>query len=161
MSSELPPNLRQAFELIGYGCLPTLSQAGCTLVVHVDRQTIDDCRGAPHDIRLELHEVGGCPVIRMAVRVLIADPLTMDCYLNIQDAYMVEMIESLATQERLVTMWYDERLRPVRASAVTWHDTNRNTAREIIDRARQLVAETGGGDWEAARAAVMAANPIG
>ena len=162
--SYLDVNMVIAFKKMGYGCLPTWTHTGCALFTHVDSRTIKGCRNAVHSIRLELHEVDGCPLIRLDVKVYDrpGDPLHMDCFLNINraDQDHEPAIEALTEQEWMVFHWYDESLKYVRSSGVPWGVEQREAAKVIIEQARAIVARTGGGDFDRAKAKFTAANPI-
>jgi hypothetical protein len=160
----LDENLIQAFEVIGFGCVSLWTHTGCALFVHIDTRTIKSCRYAVHSVKLELHEVDGCPLIRIDVTVYDrpGDPLHMDSFLNInrEDQDHLPAIEALAEQEWMVFHWYDERLKYVRSSGIPWRPDQRETAKQIIQQAREIVARTGGGDFDRAKAIFSKANPI-
>jgi hypothetical protein len=159
----LDENMIQAFRQIGFGCLPLWTNHGCALFVHMDSRTIKDCRYAVHNVKLELHELDGCPLIRFDIKIYdrIDDPLHMDCFLNIQDNdHALSAILALAEQKMLVFHWYDESLKYVRSNAIPWHQENREMAKKIIDAARDIVVRTGGGDFNAAKAKFMAISPL-
>lgn len=161
--SYLDENMIQAFKQIGYGALPVWTSHGCALFVHIDGRTIKECQYAMHSVKLELHEVDGCPLIRLDVKVYdrLGDPLHMDCYLNIQDTdHALAAIYALPEQEWFVFHWYDEQLTYVRSSGIRWQQENRDAARQIIDQAREIVNRTGGGDFDAAKARYMRENPL-
>jgi hypothetical protein len=128
----------------------------------MDSRTIKDCRYAVHSVRLELHEVDGCPLLRLDVAVYDRrqDPLRMDCFLNIQDEHAIHAVEALVEQEWMVFHWYDEQLRYVRSSGIHWPEENRKEATEMIAAAREIIARTGGGDFDRAKAKYMKQNPI-
>lgn len=158
----LDPETVKAFRLIGFGGLPKWTDKGCALFIHIDRETIEACRGAIHQVRVELHEVAGCPIIRIDVKVYDRqdDPLHFDCFLNIQNDNDVPAIEALAKQDTMVFHWYDEHLRYQRSSAINWPKEQRRAAMEIIKAAREIVSRTGGGDFDKAKAIFMEANPL-
>jgi hypothetical protein len=128
----------------------------------MDARTIKACRYAVHSVRLELHEIGGCPLLRLDVKVYDrpGDPLYMDCFLNIREEHAVHAIEALTEQELMVFHWYDENLQYVRSSAIHWPEENRKEAAEMIATAREIIARTGGGDFDRAKAKFMSQNPI-
>jgi len=158
----LDENMVQAFRQIGFGCLPIWTNHGCALFVHVDNRTIKNCRYAVHSVRLELHEVDGCPLIRMDVKVYDRpnDPLHMDCFLNIGNADHLSALEALAEQEWLVFHWYDENLKYVRSSGISWGPEQRRAARDILSEARAIAGRTGGGDFNRAKKKFMENNPL-
>ena len=159
----LDDNMIMAFRQMGFGCLPVWTSHGCALFVHIDTKTIKACRHAVHDVKLELHEVDDCPLIRLNVVVYdrLDDPLRMDCFLNVQDAdHQLPAIEALVEQEWMVFHWYGENLKYQRSSGIRWHQENRVAARQIIERAREIVAHTGGGDFDRAKKKFMEANPL-
>lgn len=160
----LDENMIAAFQQLGYGCLPLWTSNGCALFVHVDSRTIKDCRYAVHKVNLELHEVDGCPLIRLDVKVFDrpGDPLHMDCFLNIsrEDNSHLPAIEALAEQEWLVFHWYDENLKYVRSSGVQWHQEQREAAKKIVNEAKTIITRTGGGNFDQAKEKFMNENPI-
>lgn len=155
---KLTPDMREAFRRIGFGCLPVLANEECALFVHVDRGTIDACRGAAHLVRLDLYDVEGVALVRIYVKVYAIrdEPLEMDCFLNVQEEGSRLCLEALGGQERVAFFWFDERLDYVRASAVGWHEEQRRAAREVYRKAMELP----GGDFDAAKAKFMRNNPI-
>ncbi len=160
----LDPNMVTAFRKMGYGCLPTWTNTGCALFTHVDSRTIRDCRNAVHSVKLELHEVDGCPLIWLDVKVYdrAVDPLHMDAFLNINrpDRDHEPALEALTEQEWLVFHWYDEKLKYIRSSGIHWPPEQREAARAIIDQAKAIITRTGGGDFDFAKMKFMAANPV-
>jgi hypothetical protein len=158
----LDENMIHAFRQLGFGCLPVWTSQGCALFVHVDSRTIRDCRYAVHSVKLELHEVDGCPLIRLDVTIYDRpdDPLRMDCFLNIKDEHQLPAIEALAEQEWLVFHWYDENLKYVRSSGIPWRPEQRQAARKIIEDARAIVNRTGGGDFNQAKEKFIQENLI-
>jgi hypothetical protein len=160
----LDPNMISAFKLLGYNCIPTWTNVGCALFVHVDSRTIRECRNAVHSVKLELIEVDRCPLIRLDVRVYDrpVNPLHMDCFLNINrhDKKHLPAIEALTWQEWMVFHWYNERLEYVRSSGIHWGEEQWEAAKNIIEEAKAIVTRTGGGDFDLAKAKFMAANPI-
>lgn len=162
--SYLDENMITGFRLMGFGCIPTWTNTGCALFTHVDAKTIRDCRNAVHSVKLELHEVDGCPLIRLNVKVYDrpGDPLHMDAFLNINrpDRDHEPAIEALAEQEWMVFHWYDENLKYVRSSGIHWEQLQRDTAKEIIEKAKAIIARTGGGDFDLAKARFISENPL-
>jgi hypothetical protein len=160
----LDENMVKAFKQIGYGVLPLWTSHGCALFVHIDTRTIKDCRNAVHSVKLEMHEVDGCPLIRLDIKVYdrLDSPLHMDCFLstNRNDKDHLPAIEALTEQEWFIFHWYDEKLKYVRSSGIRWYEENRAAAREIIQTAREIAARTGGGDFDKAKAKFMAENPL-
>ncbi|MCL6559212.1 MAG: hypothetical protein K6U74_10530 [Firmicutes bacterium] len=120
--NELSKNIREALLQIGYGCLPVWTGDGCSLFVRIDRATAEACRNVPYAVRLELHEVDGCPLLRLGVTVYDrpSDPLRMDCFLNVQNEHDLPVVKVLVEQERLIFHWYDEALRYVHSAAIRW-----------------------------------------
>lgn len=162
--SYLDENMIQVFQQMGFGCLPVWTNHGCALFVHMDNRTIKDCRYAVHLVKLELHEVDGCPLIRLDVKVYDRpdDPLHMDCFLNInrEDKSHLLAINALAEQEWLVFHWYDENLKYVRSSGIRWREEQKKAAKEIIAKALEIIEKTGGGDFDRAKEKFMWENPI-
>lgn len=158
----LDENMVTAFKALGFGCLPVWTNLGCALFVHVDSKTIKDCRYAVHSVNLKLHEVDGCPLIRLDLKVYDRprDPLHMDCFLNILNENHLPAIEALTEQEVVPFHWYDERLQYIRSSGIPWRQENREAAARIFEQARQIVERTGGGDFDAAKAKFIAENPL-
>ena len=164
---EAPPEylhdeMIKAFGVIGYGSIPLWTNHGCAMFVHVDRKTIKDCKHAVHDIKLELHEIDSCPLIRFDIKVYdrVDDPLRMDAFLNIQDEGQLAAAEALGEQEWIVFHWYDENLIYVRSSGVRWSKDNQDTAFVIVRNAKRLVEENGGGDFDRAKAKFIRDNPL-
>jgi hypothetical protein len=162
--SYLDENMIAAFKQTGFGCLPVWTSHGCALFVYIDRRTIQACRYAVHSVRLELHEVDGCPLIRLDVKVYDrpGDPLRMDCFLNInrEDKSHLPAIEALTEQEWMVFHWYDENLEYVRSSGIKWGEEQRRAAKEIITKAQEITKRTGGGNFDRAKAKFMRENPL-
>lgn len=160
----LDENIIKAFKQIGFGAIPLWTAQGCALFVHIDTQTIKDCRYAVHNVKLELHEVDGCPIIRLNIKVYDRPgaPLHLDCFLNINrdDKDHLPAIEALTQQEWLVFHWYDDKLQYVRSSGIPWPEEQRNDASTIIQKAKSITAQTGGGDFDRAKAKFMAQNPL-
>lgn len=157
-------NLREAFQQIGFGALPLWTNVGCAIFVHVDKKSIRDCRYAVHSVKMELLEIDGCPLIRLDIKVYDRpkDPLHMDCFLNIfhPNQGNLPAIEALTEQEYMVFHWYDENLKYVRSSGIHWPVQLREDAKKIIEEARAIVARTGGGDFDKAKAKFIANNPL-
>lgn len=158
----LDENMVKAFKTIGYGCIPVWTNHGCALFVHIDSRTIKDCRYAVHSVNLELHVIDNAPLIRFDIKVYdrVDDPLHMDAFLNIQNEDHIPAIEALAEQQWMVFHWYDEDLKYVQSSSIRWQDENRKTAAEIIQKAKNVIVETGGGDFDRAKMEFMNKNPL-
>lgn len=166
---EAPPtylheNVIETFRRAGFCALPLWTHTGCALLVHLDKQSIKDCRYAVHSVELELHEVDGSPLIRIVATVYDrpSDPLRMDCFLNIArtDEGHDAAILALAEQEWFVFHWYDENLQYIRSSGVSWGPEQREAAKAIIEKAREIVDRTGGGDFDRAKAKFMSENSL-
>lgn len=162
--SYLDENMITAFRQVGFGCLPVWTNHGCALFIRIDRRTINACRNAVHSVKLELHEVDGCPLIRLDVKVYdrLDDPLHMDCFLSIvrEDKSHLPAINALAEQDWMVFHWYDENLQYVRSSGIRWRKEQRETAKEIIMKAQEIVERTGSKDFDRAKAKFTRENPL-
>lgn len=160
----LDENMIKAFKLSGFGCFPLWTNHGCALFVHIDKKSIKDCKNAVHSVRLELHEIDDCPLIRLAVKVYDrpGDPLHMDCFLNITrtDHDHIPMFEALTRQEWLIFHWYDEKLQYVRSSGIHWEPEQWEAVKEIAEKAAEVITRTGGGDFDKAKVKFMATHPV-
>ena len=160
----LDENMIAYFKLAGYSGVPVWTNMGCAFFVYMDARTIHRCRYAVHSVKLELHVVDGCPLIWLDVKVYDRkdDPLHFDGFLNItrEDQDHLPAIEALTEQEIMAFHWYDEQLQYVRSTALRWHSEQRESAKEIIKLARAVVAETGGGDFDQAKAKYIRENPF-
>lgn len=159
---HLDENMIRAFKQVGFSCLPTWTNHGCALFVHVDKKTIRDCQSALHSVHLELHEIDACPLLRLDIKVYDRphDPLHMDCFLNIQDKHGVYAIEALREQNWMVFHWYDAKLKYIRSSEIHWPEEQRKEASKMVETARQIVSRTGGGDFDRAKKRFIAENPL-
>ncbi len=158
----LPPEIIEAFNQIGYGVIPIWTNMGCSLFIHIDSKTIKACKNAVHSVRLELYEIEKFPLIRLDIKIYdrLDDPLHMDCFLNITDKHQIPEIEALTEQEYLVFHWYNEDLKYVRSSAIKWPRQQREEAKEIINKAKEIIAKYGPGDFNKAKAKFIKDNPI-
>lgn len=113
--SELPPELAEFLTRHQFAALfhPT-EELGTVLVVKAPKQEIDSVRGTvPVELRHELYHHPFAPVVRVVTRIFDRPdaPLALETYVNIQDPDQRADYATLAEQDTLYLLFYDERLR--------------------------------------------------
>jgi hypothetical protein len=162
MDDLMSGDLKKSFEMLGYGGRPLWTNTGCAFFCYMDKKTCRQVKGAVHNVKLEYHNIDGCPLIRFDVKVYdqIVDPLHFDAFLNISNPDHIPGIEALTEQEWLVFHWYGPDFKYSGSTAIHWPEDQRQMAKLIIDQAKEIISRTGGGDFDRAKAAFMARNPL-
>lgn len=164
MDELMSGDLLQFFKLHGYGGHPLWTNTGVAFFVYIDKRTIRECKGAIHDVKLELHEIDGCPLIRFDIKIYdrIGDPLHFDAFLNINrpDQNHTPLLEALMVQEWMIFHWYEPNFKYSNSTGIHWPETQRQAAKQIIEQAKEITVRTGGGNFDSAKTQYMALNPL-
>lgn len=162
MDDLMSGDLKLFFKLNGYGGQPVWTNTGCAFFCYMDKRTCNSVKGAVHDVKLELHEIDGCPIIRFDVKVYdrLVDPLHFDAFINIQNPDHLPVIEALTEQDWLIFHWYGPDFKYVRSTGIRWPAEQKEVAKAIIKQARNIITRTGGGDFNQAKAKYMKENPL-
>jgi hypothetical protein len=121
--NELSPEIRQAFEQTGYGCLAAETNVGIVHVCHAPDADITGFRGKPVVYQWQYVPLPTAPIIRLEMRVLDnpANPFRFESFLNVGDADQARCLTLLAQQEQLNLAFYGDDLH-YRFTKVVPHD---------------------------------------
>jgi hypothetical protein len=173
ISSENPPVTLRALmpdlaRFLGsheYACVTQTTDAGAAYVCKVRDWDIDSLRGEiPIWVRYQLYEHPSAPVIRTVVRLYDRPrtPLCLESFINIADDVQRAEFASLAAQERLLFLFYDEQVALRLKKSVRHSEGQRQGASELLQAASDYLATMSNAqfDFDKAKAAVMAATDI-
>lgn len=109
----LPTELAEFLRERDYAMVTEQSDQGAVYVVKVPGRELAALRGpVPIEVRHELHQHPLAPVIRTVVRIYDQSdrPLALESFINVADEAQWADFASLADQERLTFLFYDETL---------------------------------------------------
>lgn len=159
----LPAPTRAFLAAQEYAMLTSLTDQGAVLVLKAPARYIAACRGnRPILVRWELHSHLQSPVIRLVLEVADGPDsrLSFESFANVGDREQLTELRDLLSRPYLRILFYDEAMR---------HRLSKRAAQPADDQARRLVPlalelleaiPTDSRDFDAAKAAVMAANPF-
>lgn len=138
--SPLPPELADFLKDKSLACLTHGTDQGTVLMVKAPAHEIRSLVGRmPIHLRYELYDHSAAPVIRMVV--MIHDqpdhPLAMETFINIEDPGQRDDLAALATQDRLLMLFYDEGLAH-RLTKTVPHPRG-DLVTQILDQANSLL----------------------
>lgn len=162
MNELMSEDLKKVFKKIGYGGIPVWTDMGCTFFCYMDNKTCREVKGKIHNVKMEYHEIAGCPLIRFDIVVYddIINPLHFDSFLNISNEDHECMLDALKEQERIIFHWYDKDFKYRGSTAVKWKEENRMITGEIIEKGRECVEKKGIKDFDKAKDKFMRKNPL-
>lgn len=110
--NELPPEIRQAFEWGGYGCLTDETNMGVIHVCYASDADIDGFQGKPVVYQWQLIAMPTAPIIRLEIRVLDDPhhPFLFETFLNVADIDQAKVLALLASQNKLNLAFYGDGL---------------------------------------------------
>lgn len=130
--SPLPPELAAFIRGREYACLLHATDHGTVLVVKLTSRDIATVRGKVLiQVNHELYDLPAAPVIRITTKIYDQPrrPLALETFINIGDPFQRADYESLASQQELMMLLYDERVRHRLTKAVGNQDTGGNSGR--------------------------------
>jgi hypothetical protein len=144
-------NLQNVFT--GYGCVPVLTNYGCTFYIHIDAETIRDCRERDCQVQLGLCNIEGFPLVHILIKIYdrSTKPLQFDCLFNVFNESEYKRVLAFKDQEEIVFYWYDENLKYIRSSEVQWTEDNRRRAAEIVEATHNMMEKSCSEGFESAR----------
>jgi hypothetical protein len=162
MDELLGDDLLGAFKKLGYTGIPIWTNTGCAFFCYMDKKTCRQVKSAVHNVKLEYHEIDGCPLLRFDIKIYDqpVQPLHFDVFPNVQNEHHLLAIEALTVQEWLIFHWYGPDFKYTGSTGVHWREEQRVATAAMINQAKELVARTGGGNFDKAKAKFMAENPI-
>lgn len=161
--SPLPPELGEFLKDRPFACLTHGTDQGTVLVAKAPAHEIQSLRGrVPIHLRYELYSHPAAPVIRMVTTIYDhpEHPLALETFINVEDPGQRNDLAALATQDRLLMLFYDEGLAH-RLTKIVPH-TESAVVTEILDRAEELLARIPKErfDFDAAKRRVMEATSL-
>ena len=109
--SELPPDLDEFLRDQQFACLTHPTDQGTALVIKAPNADIRSVQGAvPIAFVHELYECPTAPVIRMLTTIYDQPdrPLALETFINVEDPQQRADYETLAQQEQVLLLFYDE-----------------------------------------------------
>ena len=164
-SGALSPETAGFLSSQDYACLSQPTNRGIAYVLKVHDSDIASLTGSlPIWVRRELFETPSAPVIRTVVRLYDRPktPLCLESFINIADSVQRAEFASLAAQERLLFLFYDQQLTLRLRKSVLRAEDQRRGATEILHAASKLLTTISSEqfDFDRAKAAVLAATDI-
>src|SRR5712692_587330 len=164
-TEALSPELAEFLRRQDYGCLTQPTDRGPAYLLKVRDSDISTLVGpVPIWLRRELFETPSAPVIRTVVRLYDRPktPLCLESFINIADSVQRAEFASLAAQERLLFLFYDQQLTLRLRKSVLRAEDQRRGATEILHAASKLLTTISSEqfDFDKAKAAVLAATDI-
>jgi hypothetical protein len=104
----LPPEIREVFEKVGYGCLSAETDIGVVHLCHAPDADIQGFANKPVRIQWQLIEMPTAPLIRLALTIMDQpeSPYLFESFLNIAEADQANILNRLANQDRLYLAFY-------------------------------------------------------
>lgn len=158
--SALPPELAEFLKDQPIAALLHATEnQGTVLVVKAPRREIRSVQGrVPIELRHELYQHPAAPVVRMVTRIYDRpdSSLGLETFVNVEDPTQRSDYASLAQQDHLLMLFYDERLRHQLTKRVG--TPNPEAVTEVLSTADRLLADipTEQRDFDLAKADVMA-----
>ncbi len=158
-STELPPEIRAAFENTGYGCLAAETSIGVVHVCHASDADIKGFSDKPVLYQWQLIEMPTAPLMRLDVVILDdpTHPYKFESFLNVAERDQVKVLAQLANQEQLYLAFFGDDLTH-RFTKIVTHDRQQwQYLDELVGRAtrywQQLSPDER--DFDRAKAAFM------
>lgn len=144
----------------GYGCVPVMTIYGCTFYIHLDQDTINECRKRTQQVLLGLADMDGFPLVTVRIKVYDrpSKPLQFDCLLNPYKESDYKRIKAFTEQESVVFYWYNEDMKYVRSSEMLWSEENRSRAVEIVEVLENMMKKASADGFEDAKKKYFAAE---
>jgi len=112
ITNELPDEIREVFEHIGYGCLAAETDDGIVHVCHASDADIEGFGDKPVWSQWQLILMPTAPLIRL--NLVIPDrpdnPFKFESFLNVAAKDQAQVLEDLANQEELYLAFYGDDL---------------------------------------------------
>ncbi|MCI0558935.1 MAG: hypothetical protein MN733_10600 [Nitrososphaera sp.] len=109
----LPPEIREVFENVGYGCLPVEMNIGVVHVCHIPTADIEGFAGKPVLCQWQLIEMPTAPLIRLEM-VIFDNPLNpyrVESFLNVGEEDQLKALTRLANQDKVYLAFYGDNLK--------------------------------------------------
>jgi hypothetical protein len=110
--NELPTEIKELFEKIGYGCLALEADIGIVHVCHASDTEIEGFANKPVTSRWQLIKMPTAPLIRLEVKIFDQpeNPYRFESFLNVAEQDQEKVLAELANQNRLFLAFYGEDL---------------------------------------------------
>jgi hypothetical protein len=159
--SPLPAELAEFLRDTEVACLMQETDQGMAFVIKLPTRDIDSARGTvPIHLRHELYEHPAAPVIRTVLVIYDQPeaPLALETFTNIQDEQQRSHFASLAQQDALILLFYDEQLAHRLTKVVPQSDPEQSAV--VLATAERLLANIPREqfDFDRAKQAVMKAT---
>lgn len=121
--TELPKEIKEAFERAGYGCLAAETNIGVVHVCHAADRDIEGFRDKPALYQWQLIKMPSAPLIRLELAILDhpLNPYKFESFLNVAQEDQTRVLVQLANQDRLYLAFYGDDLRH-RYTKIVDHD---------------------------------------
>ncbi len=121
--NELSPEIRQAFEKTGYGCLAAETNVGIVHVCHAPDSDIQGFIGKPVLYQWQLIKMPSAPLIRLEMTIVDnpLNPFKFESFLNVANEDQAKVLTKMADQDKLHLAFYGDDLN-YRFTKVVNHD---------------------------------------
>ncbi len=111
--NELPPDIREVFEKMGYGCLAAETNVGIVHVCHASDADIEGFVDKPVRYQWQLIKMPTAPLIRLDITILDRpeNPFKFESFLNVAAADQAQVLADLANQDKLYLAMYGDDLK--------------------------------------------------
>ena len=156
--NALPRELADFLKDRPFACITQATDQGTVLVIKAPQREIQSVRGrVPIRVVHELFNHPSAPVIRMTVRVYDQpqNPLALETFINVEDPQQRSDYATLANQETLSMLFYDEALSHRLTKRV--NNVSKEDISQVLEQADRLFASIPKDrfDFDRAKAAVM------
>jgi hypothetical protein len=156
--NALPKELADFLKERPFACITQATDQGTVLVVKAPNREIQRIRGrVPIRVVHELFSHPAAPVIRMTVRIYDQPqhPLALETFFNVEDPQQRADYESLAKQNTIYLLFYDETLRHRLSKGV--NNIAKDEINQMLSQADSLFATIPNErfDFDKAKAAVL------
>ena len=121
--NQLPGEIRDVFEKVGYGCLATETDIGVVHICHAADADIENFANKPVRCQWQLVQMPTAPLIRLDVKILDhpTNPYMFESFLNVAAEDQARVLDQLANQDQLYLAFYGDGL-DYRFTKIIQHD---------------------------------------
>ena len=111
-STELPREIKEVFERVGYGCLAVETNIGVVHICHTADADIEGFADQPVLYQWRLIKMPTAPLIRLELTILDQPnkPFEFESFLNVTEEDQARVLAQLANQDQLYLAFYGDHL---------------------------------------------------
>ena len=141
--NELPPEIQEAFEKTGYGCLAAETNVGIVHVCHASDKDIEGFANKPVTSRWQLIEMPTAPLIRQELIILDRpeNPYRFESLLNVAADNQAKALYDLANQDELHLALYGDGLQYRYTKSIPHTEQQWQQLDELVEQAARYREE--------------------